>query len=852
MNSVPAFTWMASAVMAGFWGIALPASVVRSAPTAQFPTPPLESSSLVASSALEQGRSLYETGRFAEAAAIWQQTSQIYAAQGDRPNQILSLSYLSLAQQKLHQWEAAGTAIDQSLTLLRGGEPMSPILWAQVFNTQANLLLQTGQPQMALEHWRQAEQFYRQAGDAQGVLGSQINQAQTLQTLGFYQRSRQILEQINQQLSSRPDSDLKIRELYSLGNALRLLGDFPASQKSLEQGLAIAQNLGRTRDFSPILLSLGNVAANRRNSEAALYYFSQSAQTATHTSDRLEAQLNQLRLYAETGQLQPLQALAPKIQQELSNLPPSRISVYATVNLTHSLFMLDRRTQPLPAETLAPLLAKAVQSARSLNDPQAEAHALSQWGELYARQGQTLEAIRLLRQSLKTAQSIQAKDLVSQAAWKLGRLLHQYGQRQAAIAAYSEAIAALQSLRTDLVSINQDVQFSFRESVEPVYREMVGLLLIDNPDQTALVKVRELIEALQLAELDNFFRDACLNTQPRQIDQIDPKAAVVYSILLPDRLAVILSTAGHPLRYYATPIAQADAEKTMRELLALLHPASDNGDRLRLSRQIYDWLIHPAEADQTLKGKQTLVFVLDGLLRKIPMSALYDGNQYLIEKYAVALSPGLRLMGAEVLQQQRVRAVVGGISEARDRFPSLPNVKSEVNDISVSLHAAKLLNQEFTQKALAKDVQAKSANVIHLATHGQFSSNQEETYLLTWDGRLSIRELSEMLRNRETHQADALELLVLSACNTAAGDDRAVLGLAGLAIKSGARSTMASLWPVKDQVAARLMVQFYQALRNPKTTKAEALRQAQLSLLKDESYNDPFFWSSFVLVGNWL
>jgi CHAT domain-containing protein len=153
---------------------------------------------------------------------------------------------------------------------------------------------------------------------------------------------------------------------------------------------------------------------------------------------------------------------------------------------------------------------------------------------------------------------------------------------------------------------------------------------------------------------------------------------------------------------------------------------------------------------------------------------------------------------------------------------------------------------------LANRVQGNSANLVHLATHGQFSSNLDETFLLTWNGRMNIRELSELLRSRDSGQKDALELLVLSACDTAAGDDRAVLGLAGLAVKSGARSTLASLWPVKDQVAARLMTQFYQELRQPNTTKAEALRRSQLALLKDKDFDDPFFWSSFVLVGNWL
>ncbi len=398
------------------------------------------------------------------------------------------------------------------------------------------------------------------------------------------------------------------------------------------------------------------------------------------------------------------------------------------------------------------------------------------------------------------------------------------------------------------MAVSADVQFSFRESVEPVYRELVSLLLDAQPSQAALTQARGLIEALQVAELDNFFREACLD-KVKQIDQVDPTATVVYPIILPDRLAVILSTAGEPLRYYVTPKPQAEVEKTLDDLFVSLNPVADAKQRQQLSQQVYDWLIRPAEQDQAFKHTKTLVFVLDGHLRNIPMAALHDGQHYLIENYAVTLSPGLQLMGARSLNSANISAIVGGISQSRSGFASLPAVESEVQDIAQIVSSSKLLNQEFTNKALSDRVRNSHANIVHLATHGQFSSQLENTFLLTWDGRVNVKELSELLRSREGSQA--IELLVLSACDTASGDDRAVLGLAGLAIKSGARSTLATLWPVKDQAAARLMAHFYQQLRQPGVSKAEALRQAQIELIRKSDFREPFFWSGFVLVGNW-
>lgn len=433
----------------------------------------------------------------------------------------------------------------------------------------------------------------------------------------------------------------------------------------------------------------------------------------------------------------------------------------------------------------------------------------------------------------------------------MGKLYKQHGNRAEAISAYTEAVKSLKALRSDLVAVNPDVQFSFRESVEPVYRELVALLLDEQPSQTELKQARELIESLQVAELDNFFREACLD-KAQQIDKVDPTAAVIYPIILPDRLATIVSQTGQPLHYYVTRKPSTEIEQTLNNLLIALNPVSDSKDREQFSQQIYDWLIRPAEQEQAFKDTKTLVFVLDGKLRNIPMAALYDGKQYLIEKYAVALSPGLQLMAAHSFQQNKINAVIGGISESRAGFAALPAVELEVKQISKAVPSDLLLNQQFTSKALGASVKSGSADVVHLATHGQFSSRLEDTYLLTWDGQVNVKELSELLKNRGGNSSKAIELLVLSACDTATGDDRAVLGLAGLAVKSGARSTIATLWPVKDKAAQMLMTRFYEQLRQPKITKAEALRQAQINLIRQTDFRDPFFWSAFVLVGNWL
>ena len=167
--------------------------------------------------------------------------------------------------------------------------------------------------------------------------------------------------------------------------------------------------------------------------------------------------------------------------------------------------------------------------------------------------------------------------------------------------------------------------------------------------------------------------------------------------------------------------------------------------------------------------------------------------------------------------------------------------------------AAVLLNEEFTTPRLTNNLTSESAPILHLATHGKFSSSNEETFVLTWDGRLNIDNLSNLLQRAEFNQNGPIELLVLSACQTATGDKQAALGMAGMAVRAGARSTIATLWQVNDEATALLMSELYSNLANQQITKAEALRQAQIRVLQEPQFRrHPFFWAPYVLVGNWL
>jgi CHAT domain-containing protein len=844
---------------------------------------------------VQQGKTLYKAGQFAEAVNVLQQAAAAFRASGDGLREAMTLSNLSLAYQQLGLWAEAEKAIAQSLNLLQNldnSKERSAIL-AQTLDVQGQLQLALSKAEAALTTWQRAADIYQQIGDSTALTRNRINSAQALQSLGLFRQAKKILTEVEQTLKNQPDSLLKATGLRSLGNVLQVVGDLKESRRVLEQSLALVSSSSSERAVSETLFSLGNTARAQRETKAALDYYQQAASASADPFARIQAQLNQLSLLIETKRFPDALVLSSRIQPEISNLPPSRMAVDAKINFAQSLMKLGRgdgrageageeapSAPPTVLGTSAQVLAQAVGQAQSLQDKPAESSAIGTLGELYEKAAQFSDAQKLTEKALFIAQSINASDIAYQWQWQLGRILKQQRDIKGALAYYSEAFKTLQSLRSDLVAINPDVQFSFRESVEPVYRELVELLLQPpqtpyqggdsgsslgmeerggEPDRDNLKQARFVIESLQLAELDNFFRSACLSSKQDLdplIDQKDQQAAVIYPIILPNSLHVILKLPNQGLRHYRTLIAQDKVEGIVQNLRKYLLDVTRIARIKQQSQQIYDWLIRPAEAELAKSGIKTLVFVLDGELRNVPMAVLYDKQQqkYLVQKYAIALAPGLQLLDPKPLQQVRLNVLAAGVEKERSlenrEFLPLENVPRELDSIQSEVpKSEKLLNQQFTETNLQNQLMAAPFSVVHLATHGEFSSDPEKTFILTWDTLLNVKKFDGLLRNSDENRSSTIELLVLSACKTAEGDKRAALGLAGVAVRAGARSTLATLWSVDDRSTADVMSEFYREL-NAGVNKAEALQRAQLAVFAKEK--SPYFWAPFVLLGNWL
>ncbi len=619
-----------------------------------------------------------------------------------------------------------------------------------------------------------------------------------------------------------------------------------------------ASSLG-ARDGGNIAIETGRlIAVPRENSDI-------SANAVSRSGGRI--QLNAASVLGIKVQPQPT---------EKSDITASsNLGTQGSVELTQTQTKPSRRLKALPSK-LADQSDRLSQSCDAGSSqfsitgrgslPQAS-HAtqmLSQQygdrGHHYERAQQWQQADYHYRKALQLSQSAQNHFQSYQWAWQLGRIAKARWQstgeeqfREDAIIYYQESLSTLKALRSDLAKQDQDAEFSFRSSIEPVYRELVSLLLDEGhshtPNQENLKASLEVIEALRLAELDDFFEDACSTVTAKSVEQLDPTAAVVYPILLGDRLEVIMSLPDGTMHRHRSSISPAQVDQLTQRFHEELLIRSRKNYR-EPGEQLYRLLIQPALAKLQQAEIETLVFVPDGSLKNIPIAAVWSGEAHLIEQFNVAVAPGLKLLDAQPSQKVGTGAIAAGVSQARESFAPLDYVPQELADIQVQISGETLLDEAFTGEGLRRSLLANQAPIVHIATHGQFGSTTEDTFILAWDERIDAAQLGALLRSREREQSPT-ELLVLSACETAVGDERAALGLAGLAVRAGARSTLASLWSINDASTALLMQAFYNGLSREASSKSAALRQAQLAMLADEAYSHPYYWSAFVLLGNW-
>jgi len=368
-----------------------------------------------------------------------------------------------------------------------------------------------------------------------------------------------------------------------------------------------------------------------------------------------------------------------------------------------------------------------------------------------------------------------------------------------------------------------------RDPRQRTYRSALKSAIATAIDRKDLQQATLYIEQLQLLDLQPFYADPCWRDR-----QVSPNTAIVYTTFLDGKLVVIYEQDGM-FALHTENVAIGEVEANVVALRSSLTSPDIESINQQL-QWFHNLLLEPFQ--DNLNDVDRVTFVLDGALRNLPIAALYDGDRYLIEKYSFTVTPSTRLFMGESVDRPDILAV--GLSESRHGYPALPGVEKELGEVDASV----LMNEQFTRSELREHLD-RETGILHVASHAEFS-DPENSFILAWDGKISMAEFGEIIGDRP---GQPLDLLVLSACQTATGDNNsAVWGIAGLALRSGASSLIATLTLTRDDVTQMVMTEFYRQLQDG-IDRPEALRQALLTVLESRYYH-PARWGVFTLIGN--
>jgi filamentous hemagglutinin family protein len=468
-----------------------------------------------------------------------------------------------------------------------------------------------------------------------------------------------------------------------------------------------------------------------------------------------------------------------------------------------------------------------------------------------------IKMMQPIRQAIFWASQENEKELVYLWQWQMGRIQNQTGNIGNAINAYENAIHTLDAIRNEFHIGYKDPQNSvFSKRIKPVYLEYVNILLENATDQKSqkqenLLKAMQAMDLLKMVELQDFYNDECINfVRSKQLPHKTnafSNTAIIYPICLKDRL-VLLVKLSNLIERIDKHVSREHLKTTVRNLCKYIDNPTNDQYKI-YAAELYQYLIQPIEKLLFDNDIQTFIISADNVLRPLPVSVLFDGKQFLIEKFAIATIPGISLTDASYEKAGKPSVLLNGLSVSRQGFKSLKYVEKELSTVKTLFGGDLLLNEMYTSKGLIQSFKNNSYSIVHMATHGKFAIYPEESFLLAYDRCLSMDDLSKLFYRVQDR---AVDLLTLSACETALGNERAALGMAGIAIKAGVKSVVATLWSIEDQSTSIFINEFYYNLSKLNMSKALALQAAKKKMIHMKDYHHPKYWAPFILIGNWL
>lgn len=520
---------------------------------------------------------------------------------------------------------------------------------------------------------------------------------------------------------------------------------------------------------------------------------------------------------------------------------------------------LDARAGP------APELIEVVTTIRKADpgSPAAGSFAAALDARLKLASGDAPAALRLLDQALLLES--QRTLPVRLPEWRLLLAQADPARREAHILAAFDALEAIRPLLPRFDPLTEETAFSLY--MRRVFQSAVDVQLTSAEGPAETVRVRgaqQIVEAYRQAELQSVFGSECIPVRdPLRPETLAAGEVLLYPILMSDRLELLYISGGAngaASTFRRLPPNRSVDRQAVARLVetVVLSLSNDEDDRWRAaSRQLYDLLIKPIEAE--LKPGSVLAVVPDGALRALPFSVLLDAdNRFLVQRTRVSVAPSLAYSQPGGLDNSRRQELVSASLELEVSLPAgyfeklngTANEARQAAFVDGNRISRAVFIENFRKVDLVNALTLQQVDVLHLATHASFNGRSDRAFIVANGEMILLSELRQILTQNRT-RGDELDLLVLSACETAVGDDEASMGLAGAAVQAGARSVIASLWPVNDIGTAQLMKTFYERYRAG-SSKSASLREAQLSLIEAGGSNaNPNIWAAFTLLGAW-
>ncbi|ABC30128.1 uncharacterized protein conserved in bacteria [Hahella chejuensis KCTC 2396] len=653
------------------------------------------------------------------------------------------------------------------------------------------------------------------------------------------------------------DRTMRARLWRAYGALRYATGQWEEAESLLTQALTLA-------DDGPLKAAaandLGLVKIARREPLRAIALFKEAYAMTSVAEDlelRVRAGMNLTRAYLDHGQWGTLADSLASNAKDLALLGDAPAATPQWLRLGRLYLEAGARLNAADYRLRSfQVLQKALAMSRRADNKAQESYALGYIGQLYEQERRVEEALDYTRRALFAAQEVGAEESLYLWQWRMALLLRQSGDSVGAVRSYRQAIASLNRIQS---RVQDHSLVNFREVIRPLYYGFADMMLARSAamtdaegKQSILQEVMDALESMKLAEVENHFNSECMALPERQtkLTEIAGGGAVFYPVSLADRTELIVLMPDGA-RQFTLQVNASELQALTIEFRTQIEAYSSGAGYLAPAQKLYSLFIEPVKSELQRQNVSTLIVVPDASLRTIPFAALHNGQTFLIEQFAIATTPGMTLTEPAPFQRDGVRVLAGGLAAGAQGFAPIPGVAAELRRIEALFPARRIQDKDFVLKAVKREIAQGEYSIVHLATHAEFNSDHTKSFLLTYDGRLTLDSLQDSVGLRR-YTGAPLDLLVLSACQTAVGDDQAALGLAGVAIKAGARSALATLWFINDRAASQLIGEFYAHLNNSGQSKAEALRKAQVSMLSRPGSSHPSLWAPFLLIGAWM